>query len=102
MKLVVAVIPPERLQPVQAVLDEDAVSAVTVSEVTDLRARGPNGFYRGAELALPQPRLRLELVVEDDGKVASLVSAVRVAAAPGGVLVIPLEWERVVRSVVNR
>ncbi len=110
MKLVVAVISPERLEPVQAVLKDAAVSVVTVSDVRDIDAVRPNAFYRGAELALPEPRLRLEMVVEDEAAVPSLVNAIRVAAAPsesgrracGSVLVIPLEWERVVRSVVNR
>ena len=107
MKLVVALIPPERLEAVQEVVDDPAASIVSVSEVGDVREPRLKAFYRGGEYAVPRPRLRVEIAVINEGLVPTLVSALRQAAATkepgrqgcGDVLVMPLdECVRIVRE----
>jgi nitrogen regulatory protein PII len=107
MKLVVALIPPERLDAVQGVVDDPAASIVAVSQVGDVREPRLRAVYRGAQYAVPRPRLRVEIAVVNEALVPSLVSALRQAVALGesgregcgDVLVIPLdECVRIVRE----
>jgi nitrogen regulatory protein P-II 1 len=107
MKLVVALIPPERLEAVQEVVDDPAASIVAVSEVGDVREPRLKAFYRGGEYAVARPRMRVEIAVVNEALVPSLVNAIRQAASTGetgrhgcgDVLVIPLdECVRIVRE----
>ncbi|MGH9120399.1 MAG: P-II family nitrogen regulator [Acidimicrobiales bacterium] len=68
MKLITAVIKPFKLDDVKAALQEYGVSGMTVTEVQGFgRQRGHTEVYRGAEYTVDfVPKLRLEIVVEDD------------------------------------
>jgi len=99
MKLVVAVIPPERLGAVQDPVDDPAASIVAVSQVGDMRKPRLKAFYRGGEFEVPRPRLRLEIAVVNEALVASVVNAILLAGVTsesgcqscGDVLVMPLD-----------
>ncbi len=101
MKLIVASIRPDRLEAVQASLDEPGVSLLSVIQAIDPRAPGQRESYRGLEVRLPQPRLRVEIVVVNEALVERTVDAVARAAAAGpgsrertsdgDILVVPLE-----------
>jgi nitrogen regulatory protein PII len=107
MKLVVAVIPPNRLEAVQEAVSEPAASIVAVTEVIDVRGPRLRGVFRGVEFAAPRPGLRLEIAVVNETRVLPIVNAIRRAGvapeagrhACGDVLVLPLEeCERIVRD----
>jgi nitrogen regulatory protein PII len=67
MKLVVAIIPPEKLNDVQAALDVPSVCLLSVSQVlTDRSDLDCTGMYRGVEFRVRRrPRLRLEVATTD-------------------------------------
>ena len=67
MKLIVAVIRPERLEAVQAALNERDVYLMTVSDVRGCgRQRGYTEVYRGTEFQVRLlPKLKLEIAVND-------------------------------------
>jgi nitrogen regulatory protein PII len=89
MKLIVATIRPETLSGVQEALaaaaEEGAQSRITSAcEVSDLR-RPERNVYRGSQYGISRLRLRLEIVVENDGAVDRVVDAVvSVAGMNGG------------------
>ena len=66
MKLIVAVIHPEELGPVQAALDKIGVCDLSISQVLVNCKEGYTLIYRSATIPVHIfPRLRLEIVVED-------------------------------------
>jgi nitrogen regulatory protein P-II 1 len=66
MKLIIAIISPNKLQAVQAALRTKDVHSVTVSEVVDCReSHGSTEIYRGRVLHRPASKLRLEVGVDD-------------------------------------
>jgi nitrogen regulatory protein P-II 2 len=66
MKLVIAIIRPEKLAAVQAALTEQEACLMSFSEVQgDGKERGRTGIYRGVESDLQWPKLRLEIAVDD-------------------------------------
>ena len=67
MKMIVAIIRPERLEEVQAALNERDVYLMTVTEVRGCgRQRGYTEVYRGAEIQIKLlPKLKLEIAVTD-------------------------------------
>jgi nitrogen regulatory protein P-II 1 len=66
MKLIIAIISPNKLQAVQAALGTKDVHSVTVSEVVDCReADGRTEIYRGRVFRRPASKLRLEIAVDD-------------------------------------
>ncbi len=69
MKLIVAIIKPYKLDEVRQALIEAGVLGLTISEVNGYgRQSGHTEIYRGAEYAVNfVPKLRLEVVVPDDG-----------------------------------
>src|SRR5437764_1154488 len=82
MKLVVAIIRPERLEAVQAALNERDVYLMTVSDVRGCgRQRGYTEVYRGTEIEVRLlPKLKLEIAVNDafvDVTVEAIVHAAR-------------------------
>jgi nitrogen regulatory protein P-II 2 len=82
MTLIVAIIRPEKLEAVQAALEEPDACLVSISEVGD--GLGMRSFYRGAEIRVSQPRLRLEVIVVNEMLVRDAVQAiVRAGAATG-------------------
>ena len=99
MKLVVAIIRPEKLDAVQAALQEQDAWLMSVAQALgDGRGPGYAEVYRGREVQVRRPKLRLEIVAEDH-LVEGVVEAVARAAAPGGpwrngdgqILVLPVE-----------
>jgi nitrogen regulatory protein P-II 1 len=85
MKLVVAVIRPEKLEEVQKALAERDVYLMTVTDVRGCgRQRGYTEVYRGAEMQIKLiPKLKLEIAV-NEAFVEATIEAVVHAARSGG------------------
>ena len=68
MKLIVAIIRPEKIEAVQRSLNERDVYLMTVSDVRGCgRQRGFTEMYRGTEFQVRLlPKLKLEIAVDDD------------------------------------
>ena len=84
MKLIVAVIRPEKLEEVQKALAERDVYLMTVTDVRGCgRQRGYTEVYRGAEVQIKLiPKLKLEIAV-NEAFVEATVEAVVHAARSG-------------------
>ena len=84
MKLITAIIKPFKLDDVKAALEAYGIQGMTVSEASGYgRQRGHTEVYRGAEYTVDLvPKVRLEVVVEDDD--ADSVVDVIVKAAQTG------------------
>ncbi len=100
MKLIVAIIRPERLEPVRQALAEVDIYLMTVTDVQGFgRQRGPTEVYRGQEVEETLvPKLKLEIAVNDAFVEAASEAIVRGARTgptgslgDGKVLVLPLE-----------
>ena len=100
MKLVVAIIRPDKLEAVQQALNERDVYLMTVSDVRGCgRQRGYTEVYRGTEIKvrLP-PKLKLEIAVTEPFVEATVEAIVHAARTPetgqvgdGKIFVLPLE-----------
>lgn len=82
MKLIIAIIRPEKLEAVQAALSEREVYLMTVTEVRGCgRQRGHTEVYRGAEVQIRLvPKVKLEIAVNDafvEPAVEAIVHAAR-------------------------
>ena len=100
MKLIVAIIRPERLEAVQKALAERDVYLMTV---TDVRGCGRQGgyteLYRGAEFKIRLiPKLKLEIAVNEAFVEAAIEAIVHSARTPetgqigdGKIFVLPLD-----------
>ena len=82
MKMVVAIIRPEKLEAVQAALNERDVYLMTVSDVRGCgRHRGYTEVYRGTEFQVRLlPKLKLEIAVNEafvEAAVEAIVHAAR-------------------------
>jgi nitrogen regulatory protein P-II 1 len=84
MKLITAVIKPHKLEDVRAALETFGVTGMTVTEASGYgRQKGHTEVYRGAEYdILLVPKVRLEVVVEDD-EVDDIVEVVVKSAQTG-------------------
>ncbi len=84
MKMIVAIIRPERLEEVQAALNERDVYLMTVTEVRGCgRQRGYTEVYRGAEIQIKLlPKLKLEIAVTDAFVEATIEAIVNAARTP--------------------
>ena len=100
MKMVVAIIRPEKLEAVQAALNERDVYLMTVSDVRGCgRQRGYTEVYRGTEFQVRLlPKLKLEIAVNDafvEATVEAIVHAARMGETgqigDGKIFVLPLE-----------
>jgi nitrogen regulatory protein P-II 1 len=100
MKMVVAIIRPERLEAVQQALNAHDVYLMTVSDVRGCgRQRGYTEIYRGAEIQIRLlPKLKLEIAVNDAFVEATVEAVVHAARTPetgqigdGKIFVLPLE-----------
>src|SRR5262245_35311406 len=100
MKLVVAIIRPEKFEDVQAALNERDLYLMTVTDVGCFgRYRFSTEVYRGAEYQVRMhPRLKLEIAVEDAALEAAIEAIVLAARTgdigqvnDGKVFVLPLE-----------
>jgi nitrogen regulatory protein P-II 1 len=100
MKLIVAIIRPEKLEAVQHALNEIDVYLMTVTEVRGCgRQRGFTEVYRGAEFQVRLlPKIKLEIAVNDPFVEPALDAIVRASRTPatgkigdGKIFVLPLE-----------
>ncbi|MSR30987.1 MAG: P-II family nitrogen regulator [Gemmataceae bacterium] len=100
MKMIVAIIRPERLEAVQAALNERDVYLMTVTEVRGCgRQKGYTEVYRGTEIQIKLlPKLKLEIAVNDAFVEATIEAIVPAARTPetgkigdGKIFVLPLE-----------
>lgn len=81
MKLIVAIIPGEKLASVQAALNGQNLYQITVSEVLDCgRSEASTEIYRGRQFRRPVSKVRLEIAVED----SSMESALAALSHAGG------------------
>jgi nitrogen regulatory protein P-II 1 len=84
MKLIIAIVRPERLEAVQAALGEPGVSLLSVSKAADVKEPTPRELWRGLEVRVPRPRLRLEVAVVNETLLSSTVRAISHAAVGNG------------------
>lgn len=102
MKLIIAIIRPERVDEVRQALIAAEVFRLTVSRCTGHGRQGDIELYRGQEITPDlQPKVRLEIAVNDDF-VEPAIEAIQRAAkrgdgsmGDGKIFVLPLE--RVIR-----
>jgi nitrogen regulatory protein P-II 2 len=82
LKLIIAIIPPEKLEAVEAVLNLPSLTLLSVSQVLGGgRERGSTRIYRGATFQVRRSKLRLEIVATDAAAAAAVTAVV---AAAGG------------------
>jgi nitrogen regulatory protein P-II 1 len=100
MKLITAIIRPEKLEAVQAALTERDVYLMTVTDVRGCgRQRGMTEVYRGTEIVVRLlPKMKLEIAVNDafvDATVEAIVHSARTGETgqlgDGKIFVQPLE-----------
>ena len=100
MKMVVAIIRPEKLEAVQAALNEREVYLMTVTDVRGCgRQRGHTEVYRGSEIQVRLlPKIKLEIAINDafvEATVEAIVHAARTQETgqigDGKIFVLPLE-----------
>jgi nitrogen regulatory protein P-II 1 len=100
MKLIIAIIRPEKLEAVQAALAERDVYLMTVSDVRGCgRQRGLTEVYRGTEVTIRLiPKVKLEIAVNEafvEATVEAIVHAARTEPSgqigDGKIFVLPLE-----------
>jgi nitrogen regulatory protein P-II 1 len=101
MKLITAIIKPFKLEDVKAALEGRGVHGLTVSEASGFgRQKGHTEVYRGAEYTVDLvPKVRLEVVVEDDAA-ADVVDAI-VASAQTGKIGDGKVWVSPVEAIVR-
>lgn len=80
MKLITAIIRPDRFEDVRIALEEVGVQGLTVSQASGYgRTRGHVQVYRGAEYRVNLlPKVRIEILVDDEdaqGVLSSVVAA---------------------------
>jgi nitrogen regulatory protein P-II 1 len=81
MKLIVAIIRPEQLEAVQAALHEPEACLLSVSQVVgSSRESGFTEIYRGREVHVPRPKLRVEIAVNETLALATVESITRALA----------------------
>lgn len=99
MKLIVAIIRPEKLEPVQAALKMWEVCLISISQVLSEGGEpGCKGMYRGTEFQVRPSKLRLEIAVKDQLVETAVEAIVRSACTANSaqtgeikVIVIPLD-----------
>lgn len=100
MKLITAIIRPEKLEDVQQVLAQDDVYLMTVSDVRGFgKQRGFTEVYRGQEVVERMvPKLKVEIAVNDafvEATVEAIVRAARTGetgnVGDGKIFVVPLD-----------
>jgi nitrogen regulatory protein PII len=104
MKIVIAVIRPNRLQDVKEALSDAGIVGLTVTDVRGAgRQKGQIERYRGSEYSVDLiPKVKLEVAIEDD-QVETIIQAIRNSAhtgeiGDGKIFVIPLEDSMRIRT----
>ena len=104
MRLVTAIIKPFKLDDVKTALEAYGIQGMTVSEASGYgRQRGHTEVYRGAEYTVDLvPKVRLEVLVEDDDAEPVVDAIVRAAQTgrigDGKVWTVPVETVARVRT----
>ena len=104
MKLLKAIVRPNKVDDVKDALAKNNISGMTVTEVRGHgRQRGHSAVYRGSEYEVSLlPKMEIEVVVPDD-RVDDAINAIMGAAktgeiGDGRVFVIPVEQGRIIRT----
>ena len=86
MKRIIAIVRPEKLEPLKEALFEANVSGMTVAQVMGCgNQHGWSEYYRGTEVLLNMiPKVKFELVVAD-GEVDALIDLICTTAETGEV-----------------
>ena len=84
MKLIVAIIRPEKVEAVQAALNEHDIYLMTVTDVRGCgRQRGYTEVYRGTEIQIRLlPKVKLEIAVNEPFVEATVEAIVHAARTP--------------------
>ena len=104
MKLIKAIVRPNRVDAVKDALSEVGIPGMTVSEVRGHgRQRGHPTIYRGSEYEISLlPKVEIEVVLEDvlvDDAIDAIMDAARTGEiGDGRVFVIPIEQGRIIRT----
>ncbi len=104
MKLIKAVVRPNRVDAVKDALANNGISGMTVTEVRGHgRQRGHSTVYRGSEYEVSLlPKMEIEVVVPDDlvdDAIESIMDAARTGEmGDGRVFVMPVEQGYIIRT----
>ena len=104
MKLIKAIVRPNRVDEVKDALSDAGISGMTVTEVRGHgRQRGHPTIYRGSEYEISLlPKVEIEVVVPDglvDDAIDAIMSAARTGEiGDGRVFVMPIEQGRIIRT----
>ena len=104
MKLIKAIVRPNRVDEVKDALSSAGISGMTVTEVRGHgRQRGHPTIYRGSEYEVSLlPKIEIEVVVPDslvDDAIDAIMNAARTGEiGDGRVFVMPIEQGRIIRT----
>ncbi len=104
MKMIKAVVRPNKVDDVKDALARNGISGMTVTEVRGHgRQRGHSAVYRGGEYEISLlPKMEIDVVVEDDlvdDAIEAIMQAARTGEiGDGRVFVIPVEQGRIIRT----
>ena len=101
MKLIKAIVRPNKVDDVKDALAKNSISGMTVSEVRGHgRQRGHSSVYRGSEYEVSLlPKMEIEVVVPDDLVDDAIMEAARTGEiGDGRVFVIPVDQSRIIRT----
>jgi nitrogen regulatory protein P-II 1 len=95
MRKIEAVVDPDQLDGIKEALGQIGVRGMTACEVKGGPDPGSAALYRGSRYATTRPKIRLEVVVEDDFADAVVrrivVAANRERASDGTIAVLPMQ-----------
>ena len=104
MKLIKAIVRPNKVDDIKDALAKNSISGITVSEVRGHgRQRGHSMVYRGSEYEISLlPKMEVEIVVADeavDVAIDAIMDAARTGEiGDGRVFVLPVEQSRIIRT----
>ncbi len=104
MKMIKAIVRPNKVDDVKDALARNGISGMTVTEVRGQgRQRGHSAVYRGSEYEVSLlPKMEIEVVVPDDlvdDAIEAIMQAARTGEiGDGRVFVIPVEQGRIIRT----
>ena len=104
MKLLKAIVRPDKVDAVKTALDQEGISGMTVTEVRGHgKQKGHTAIYRGQEYQVSLlPKMEIEVVVQDflaDSACAAIMTAARTGEiGDGRVFVMPVERSYSIRT----